>query len=67
MRVCGRTIVHVVEQETGVSQQACVYTEQLACLPQALAPAMHKRTDLIVKSKHVSKDASRRQLRVRLG
>jgi hypothetical protein len=67
MRVGGSSIVNIIEQETGVGQQVCVYTKQFACLPEALPPTMQKRTDLAVKSKHVRKDASRRQLRVCLG
>ena len=38
----GRNVVHVIEQETGMGQQVCIYTEQFTCLPQALPPAMHQ-------------------------
>jgi hypothetical protein len=67
VRLSGRTVVHVIEQEAGMGQQVRIYTKQLACLTEALPSAMHQRTDLAVKYKHVSKDAPRRQLRVGLG
>jgi hypothetical protein len=67
VRFGGRTVVHVIEQEAGMGQQVCIYTEQLTCLLQTLPPAVHQCTDLAVKCKHVGKDASRRLLRVRFG
>jgi hypothetical protein len=42
VRLSGRTVVHVIEQEAGMGQQVCVYTKQLARLPQALTSAMHQ-------------------------
>jgi len=64
---CGRAVLDVIEQETGVRQQVCVDTKQLTGLPRTLPTAMQQRLDLVVQTEDIRKDTPRRQARMRLG